>query len=276
MSAAPSRQRSLHVPIDRARPPPRSLPRADERRQAGERAEEHRPVLVVLGADQRADGRRADRAVGRRPAARSRRRRRRVIAAARSGVHSATCGGEVVEAERVLGDPLRRRSARRGSRTCIIASIRATSVPGQRLDEPVGGVGGERADRVDHDDLWRRRPGPPRSSATGGGWSAGCWCPTAGSACEWRSSDGSRLSAVPFVIRMPAPTVGAADRPQHAASPPRRFQNRSGKPIASRLWLPASLYGRIASAPCAVDDRRAAARRSRRARRPTRSARTRP
>ena len=38
-------------------------------------------------------------------------------------------------------------------RTCIIASIIAMSVPGPGLEEPVGGLGGGGADRVDHDDL---------------------------------------------------------------------------------------------------------------------------
>ena len=94
------------TPTLRARPPPRSLPGADESRQAGERAEEHRPVLVVLGADQRADDRRADRAVlvGQRldvggvEAADGRGRP--------FGRPVGDVLGELVEAERVSGDPV--------------------------------------------------------------------------------------------------------------------------------------------------------------------------
>ena len=70
----------------------------------------------------------------------------------------------------------------------------------------------------------------------------------------WRSSSGSRPSPLPFVMRTPWPTVG----PQIARSSrlaPRWWKNRPSRPITdSRLWLPASLNGRIASAAVAGDD----------------------
>ena len=105
LSATSSTSWSCHEPTLRISPPPRSLPRAGQRRQAGERAEEHRPVLVVLGADQRADRGGADGPV------------RRGQPLDHVGVDTALGGGalgrpvgdvrgELVEAERVLVDPL--------------------------------------------------------------------------------------------------------------------------------------------------------------------------
>ena len=133
------------------------LPRPDEGRQHGQRAEEHRPVLVVLGADQRADRGRADRAVvggqalddaGVEPADRG----------CPLGRPVGDVGDQLLVAERVGIDPGRSTRPSRTS-TWIIASIRAMSVPGQRLDELVCRLGGDRADRVDHDDLGAVRPG---------------------------------------------------------------------------------------------------------------------
>ena len=151
------------------------LPGTDQGRQDGERAVEHRPVVVVLGADQGADRRGADRAVvggetfdlgGVEPA---------------HGCGPLRCPlgdmvGELGEPGRVGGDPRvvgepvadehvhhRQHQSDVGTR--------------QRLDELVGGVGGDRAQGIDDDDLGAVGRGRLRSSATGGGWSAGCSFP---------------------------------------------------------------------------------------------------
>ena len=99
---------------DAAREPAAAIgPGADEGRQAGERAEEHRPVLVVLAADQRADRGRADRAV----VARQRLDVGGVEAGRRRRPFGSPVGdglGELVEAESCGRRPTRRRRDRRG------------------------------------------------------------------------------------------------------------------------------------------------------------------
>ena len=113
-SAAPSTTDPVHTPIERARPPPRSCHAPTSAGRHDECAEEHGTVLVVLGADQRADDCRADGAVhlgqpldvGGLDAAGGRSTLGRPLV----DVHC-----ELVEAERVIGDPLLVGRARRGS-----------------------------------------------------------------------------------------------------------------------------------------------------------------
>ena len=126
-------------------------PRADQGGQTGEGAKEHRAVLVVLGSDERADRGRTDRAVHRREAldvggghpARG------------LGAFGSPLGhvrGELVETHRVCLHPavvdeviadedVHHRQHQRDVGT------------GQRLHEPVGAVGRDRADGIDHHHL---------------------------------------------------------------------------------------------------------------------------
>ena len=133
-------------------------PCAHERGQAGERAEEHRTVLVVLGPDEGADRRRSDGAVHGGEPFDVGRRRRRTWPRARSGVHSATCVGQVVEADGVglhpvgVDEPVADQHVHHRQHQRDVGA-------GQRLHEPVGAVGGDGADRVDHDDLGPVGPG---------------------------------------------------------------------------------------------------------------------
>ncbi len=148
---------SWYEPTLRDSPPPRSAHAPDERGEHGERAVEHRPVLVVLGADQRADRGRPDRAV----VGRERLDDRWVEAADGAGPlrrPPGDVGGQLVEAERVGGDPVRVDQAvadehvHHRQHQCDVGAR-------QRLDELVGGVGRGRADRVDDDELGARGPG---------------------------------------------------------------------------------------------------------------------
>ena len=132
-------------------------PRADQRRQAGQRAEEHRPVLVVLGTDQGADRRRTGGAVGD--------GQRLDLGGVEPGDR---CGplrrpvghvfDEVVVAVRVRPHPLvvdqpvaHQHVDHRQHQGDVGA--------GQWLDEPVGGLGRDRADRVDDHDPRPVAPG---------------------------------------------------------------------------------------------------------------------
>ena len=143
-------------------------PGAGERRQAGQRAVEHRPVLVVLGADQGADRGRSGGGV---PA-------RQLLD--HIGRHAARLGGpggrpvgdrggQLVEPERVLGDP-----------RVVVQVVADDDVhhrqhhgdvgARQGLDELVAVVGGEGADRVDHDHLGAVGAGLLDRPARGDGW----------------------------------------------------------------------------------------------------------
>ena len=247
------RDLSDHTPMLRAKPPPRSSPRADERRQAGERAEEHRTVLVVLGADERADRRRADRAVARARAPRSPSRRRR------------TRRRPAPASTRRRARPARRSRcacasthswSTRSSRisTCIIASISAMSVPGSGWTNSSADSAVDRADRVDHDEpctvgacLLDHRP-----QVTVG--EAGVRAPE-----DDQLRVAQLLRSEPLRRAVRHLHAGADGRPADRTDEPgaRRGGSRSARrtPIARRLWLPASLYGRIASAPCSRIDR---------------------
>ena len=80
------------------------------------------------------------------------------IAAARAGVQLGDVVGELVEADGVGVDPRPVDEAVADQHVHHRQHQRDVGA-GQRLDELVGGLGGERADRVDHDDLGAVGPG---------------------------------------------------------------------------------------------------------------------
>ena len=161
-------------------------------------------------------------------------------------------GGELVEAERVGGDP--RRVSIRPSRIEHVHHRQHQGDVGarQRLDELVGGVGGDRADRVDHDELGAvgaggldRRP----QVAVG---EPGVGAPQQDQPAVAQLERVERRGRCRWSSARRAPTVG----PQIARTSrlaPRWWKKRPSRPmIDSRLWLPASLNGRTASAPCSA------------------------
>ncbi len=132
-------------------------PRAGHERQAAERPEEAGAVLVVLGADEGADERRLGLAVA----------AGQVLDLGRveAGHGAGTFRCPVRDVGRQLGEPV-------GVALDVVVvdqvvthqhvqhgqdQRRVGTGPG--LDEPVGGVGGDRADRVDDHDLRAVRPG---------------------------------------------------------------------------------------------------------------------
>ena len=221
-------------------------PRAHERRQHGERAVEHRSVLVVLGADQGADRGRPDRAV----VGRERLDDRGVETTDRTRPlrrPAGDVGGQFVEAEGVGGDPVgvdqavadqyvhhRQHQGDVGAR--------------QRLDELVGGVGRGRADRVDHDQLGARGSrgldGRPEVAVRQPGVGAPQQDQPAVTQLQRVETEAAAVGH-PHAV----PDRGSADRATSRLAP-RWWKKRPSRPmIDSRLWLPASLNGRIASGP---------------------------
>ena len=227
------------------------LPRPDEGRQHGERAVEHRPVLVVLGADQRADGGRADRA----PVAGEALDGRRVDAADRRGPRRRPVGDvldELGEADGVVVDVGLVDEAVAHEHVDHRQHQRDVGA-GQRLHELVGGLGGDRADRVDDDDLGAVGPGrldgrpqvavrepgvraPDEDQLRRGAARADRDRGRCRSSCACRGRPSGRRS------------------PARSRLAPSTLKKRSLRPIiASRLWLPASLNGRTVSPPWRVD-----------------------
>ncbi len=126
-------------------------PRAGERRQAGHGAVEHRSVLVVLAADQRADRRWLHRAVhggqaldlgGGHPARRCGTLRRPLLDVRRQVFEADGVGVDPVAVDEPVADEHVHHRQHQGD---------VGTRPG--LHEPVGGLGGGRADRVDHHHL---------------------------------------------------------------------------------------------------------------------------
>ena len=145
-------------------------------------------------------------------------------------------------------------------RTCIIASISAMSVPGSgwtnwsaasAVSVRIGSITTTLA------------PSARAASIVGHRWRLVSRVLVPHSRISLRVAQLQRVerrAPMPFVIRTPAPTVG----PQIAAQQRgwRRGGGRTGRDAhqsASRLWLPASLNGRIASA-AVLGDRRACSR----------------
>ena len=136
-------------------------PGPGECRQARHGAEEHAAVLVVLGPDERADRRRADRRVVPRQAF-DVGCRDTALGLGPRGCALGDVSGEFVESEGVVGDPVG-----------IDESVADDDVhhrqhqrdvgSGQWLQHgvvrAVGGLGGQRADRVDHDEAGSGGPG---------------------------------------------------------------------------------------------------------------------
>ena len=229
------------------------LPRADERRQA-------RPACGRTSPRSRGARRRSG--CGWRPggSCRSRGRARSMTVASTPQVGRRSrrrpvgdVGDELGEADACGRRPIGWSTSPSRTRTCIIASIRAMSVPGSgctnssaasavsvRIGSITTTLAPSARARLD------RRP----EVAVG---EAGVGAPDAGSACEWRSSSGSRPRPLPLVIAHAVPDGRPADRSDEQAARRGALKKRPSMPIiASRLWLPASLNGRIASAAVAA------------------------
>ena len=143
-----------------------------------------------------------------------------------------------------------RRRARRGSGRASAPTGRATSVPGSRLDEPVAGIGRHGANGVDHDDLCTGGTGLFRMVGQRWRLVSLVLVPHRMMSFEWRLSIGvEALGAAKGHLLRRHRTVGPQiDRCTRAVRTG-FLDSRSGKPMASRLWLSESPYGMIAPAP---------------------------
>ena len=169
-------------------------------------------------------------------------------AAARAGVHSATWAAS--SSKPTVWSPTHSWSTRPSRiSTCIIASISAMSVPGQRLDELVGGVRGDRAQRVDDHDPGAVGPGRLDGRPQVAVGEPGVRAPQddqAGVAQLERRRACARCRWSSDTRRPPSDRTARA----RAGWRPRWWKKRPSRPITdSRLWLPASLNGSTASAP---------------------------
>ncbi len=205
------------VRADAAREPAAAVvPGTDEGREDGERAVEHRPVLVVLGADQGADGRRSDRAVvGGEPLD-----HRRVETADRRGSLGRPVrdvGGELGEADGVGLDP-RRVDEPVTDQHVHHRQHQGDVGPGQRLHELVSRLGRDRADRIDDDDLGAVGPGGLDRRPQVAVGQAGVRAPQQDQPAVAQLE---RVEAEPVAVRHAHPVAHrrAADRPQQPARP---------------------------------------------------------
>ena len=219
----PRRRRSRRQPPPRSRHAPTSAGRqASVRKNIA-------PFSWCSAPIERADGRRADRAVHRGRALDVGGVEAAVPRAARSGVHSATWAASSSKPSGVRRRPTAWSTRPSRISTCIIASIKAMSVPGSGWMNQSARVGGDRADRVDHDDLRAPSAGLLDGRPEVAVGEPGVGAPQDDELASGASRAGRGPWPVPLVIVTPAPTVG----PQIARVTrvaPRWCQNRSPNP----------------------------------------------